>query len=77
MRSRWPLPHLEVQFFTVDCDCVADWLGSLWSQKVTQTCGYEVAISASVDEVRRLRKEGSISILEHLDEGEKQSNPIC
>ena len=53
---------------------VADWLGWLGSQTVTQMCDNEPAILALSQEIRRLRREGSITIFQHLEEGEKQSN---
>ena len=56
---------------------VADWLGSLGSQTVTLKCDNEPAILALAQEIRRLRRESSITILEHPEEGEKQSNHLA
>ena len=56
---------------------VADWLDSLGSQTVTLKCDDEPAILALAQEIRRLRREGSITILEHSEEGEKQSNHLA
>ena len=56
---------------------VADWLDSLGSQTVTLKCDNEPAILALAQEIRRLRRESSITILEHPEEGEKQSNHLA
>ena len=56
---------------------VADWLDSLGSQTVTLECDDEPAILALTQEIRRLRRESSITILEHPEEGEKQSNHLA
>ena len=53
---------------------VADWLDWLGSQTVTLKCDNEPAILALAQEIRRLRRDGSITIFEHPEEGEKQSN---
>ena len=53
---------------------VADWLGS---QTVTLKCDDEPAILALAQEIRRLRRESSITIFEHPEEGEKQSNHLA
>ena len=56
---------------------VADWLDSLGSQTVTLKCDNEPAILALAQEIRRLRRESSITIFEHPEEGEKQSNHLA
>ena len=56
---------------------MADWLNSLGSQKVTLKCDNEPAILALAQEIRGLRREGSITIFEHPEEGEKQSNHLA
>ena len=56
---------------------VADWLDWLGSQTDTLKCDNEPAILALAQEIRRLRREGSITIFEHLEEGEKQSNHLA
>ena len=56
---------------------VADWLDWLGSQTATLKCDNEPAILALVQEIRRLRREGSITICEHPEEGEKQSNHLA
>ena len=58
-------------------EVVADWLDSLGSQTVTLKCDNEPAILALAQEIRRLRRESSITILEHPEEGEKQSNHLA
>ena len=49
---------------------VADWLDWLGSQTVTLKCDNEPAMLALAQETRRLRREGSITIFERLEEGE-------
>ena len=56
---------------------VADWLDSLGSQSVTLKCDNEPAILALAQEIRRLRREGSTTIFEHPEEGEKQRNHLA
>ena len=56
---------------------VAEWLDCLGSQTVTVKCDNEPAILALAQEIRRLRREGSITIFEHPEEGEKQSNHLA
>ena len=56
---------------------VVDWLDWLGSQTVTMKCDNEPAILALAQEIRRLRRESSITILEHPEEGEKQSNHLA
>ena len=56
---------------------VADWLDWLGSQTVTLKCDNEPAILALAQEIRRLRRESRITILEHPEEGEKQSNHLA
>ena len=56
---------------------VTDWLDSLGSQTVTMKCDNEPAILAQAQEIQRLRRERSITILEHLEEDEKQSNHLA
>ena len=51
---------------------VADWLDSLGSLK----CDNEPAILALAQEIRRLRRESSMTIFEHPKEAEKQSNDL-
>ena len=53
---------------------VADWLGS---QTVTLKCDTEPAILALAQEIRRLRRDGSITVFEHPEEEEKQSNHLA
>ena len=43
----------------------------------TLKCHNEPAILASAQEIRRLRIENSITILEHPEEGEKRSNHLA
>ena len=52
-------------------------LDSLGSQTVTLKCDNEPAILVFAQEIRRLRREGSITIFEHHEEGEKQSNHLA
>ena len=52
---------------------VADWLDWLGSQTVTLKCDIEAAILALAHEIRRLKRDGSITIFEHPQEGKKQS----
>ena len=47
---------------------VADWLDWLGSQTVTLKCDNEPAILALAQEIRRLRREGSITVFEHPEE---------
>ena len=47
------------------------------SQTVTLKCGNEPAILALAQEIRRLRRESSITILKHPEEEEKQSNHLA
>ena len=49
-----------------------DWLDGLDSQTVTHKCDNEQVILALAQEIRRLRRENRITILEHLEEGEMQ-----
>ena len=56
---------------------VADWLDWLGSQTVTLNCDKEPAILALAQEIRRLRRDGNITIFEHPEEGEKQSNHLA
>ena len=56
---------------------VADWLDWLVSQTVTLKSDNEPAILALAQEIRRLRRDGSITIFEHPEEGEKQSNHVA
>ena len=56
---------------------VADWLDWLGSQTVTLKCDNEPSILALAQEIRRLRREGSITIFEHPEEGEKQINHLA
>ena len=51
---------------------VADWLDWLGSQTVTVKCENEPAILALAQEIRKLRREGSITIFEHPEEGKQQ-----
>ena len=44
---------------------------------VTLKCDNEPAILALAQEIRRLRRESSITIFEHPEEGEKQSNHLA
>ena len=55
----------------------ADWLESLGSHTGALKCGNEPAILALAQETRRLRREDSITILEHPEEDEKQSNHLA
>ena len=54
---------------------VADWLDWLGSQTVTLKCDNEPAILAFAQEIRRLRREGSITIFEHLEEWREAEQP--
>ena len=56
---------------------VADWLDWLGGQTATLKCDNEPAILALVQEIRRPRREGSITIFEHPEEGKKQSNHLA
>ena len=56
---------------------VADWLDWLGSQTITLKCDNEPAIIALAQKIGRLRKEDSITIFEHPEEGEKQSNYLA
>ena len=56
---------------------VADWLDSLGSHTVSLKLDSEPAILALAQEIRRLRREGSITIFVHPEEGEKQSNHLA
>ena len=56
---------------------VADWLDFFGSQTVTLKCDNEPAILALAQEIRRLRRESSITVFEHPEEGEKQSNHLA
>ena len=56
---------------------VADWLDDFGSQTVTLKCDKEPAIPALAQEIRRLRREDSITIFEHPEEGKKQSNRLA
>ena len=56
---------------------VADWLDWLGSHTVTLKCDSEPATLALAQEIRRLRRESSDTILEHPEEGEKQSNHLA
>ena len=56
---------------------VSDWLDSLGSQTVTLKCDNEPANLALAQEIRRLRRESSITIFEHPEEGDKQSNHLA
>ena len=56
---------------------VAAWLAWLGSQTVTLKCDNEPAILALAQEIRRLRREDSITIFERTEEGEKQSNHLA
>ena len=56
---------------------VADWLDWLGSQRVTLKCDKEPAILVLAQEIRRLRREGSIAVFEHPDKGKKQSNHLA
>ena len=56
---------------------VVDWLDYLGSQTVTKKCDNEPAILALAQEIRRLRREGCITIFEHPEVGEKQSNHLA
>ena len=47
------------------------------SQTITLKCDNEPAILTLAQEIRRLRRENSIIILEHSEEGEKQSNHLA
>ena len=52
------------------------WIG--WAiQTVTLECDNEPGILPPAPEIRRLRREGSITIFEHFEEGEKQSNHLA
>ena len=53
---------------------VADWLDWLGRQTVTLKCDNEPAILALAQETRRLIRGSSTTVLEHPEEGEKQSN---
>ena len=52
---------------------VADWLDWLRSETVTLKGDMEAAILALAHEIRRLKRDGSITIFEHPQEGKKQS----
>ena len=56
---------------------LADWMDSLGSAKVTLKCDNEEAIVALAIEARRMRREGSVTILEHPEEYESQSNHLA
>ena len=56
---------------------VADWLDSMGSQTATLKCDNEPAILALAQEIRRLRVQSSITIREHPEEEEKQSNHLA
>ena len=56
---------------------IAKRVDCLGSQTVTVKCDNEPAILALAQEIRRLRREGSITIFEHPEEGEKQSNHLA
>ena len=53
---------------------VTDWLDCLGSQTATLKCDNEPAILAPAQEIRR---EGSTTIFEHPEEGEKQRNHLA
>ena len=53
-----------------------DWLDGLGSHTATLKCDSEPAILASGQEIRRSRREDSITIFEHAEEEEKQSKPL-
>ena len=55
----------------------ANWLDSLGSQMVTLKSDTEPGSLAQAQEIRRLRRESSITILEHPEEREKQSNHLA
>ena len=44
---------------------------------VTLKCDNEPAIFPPLQEIRRLRREGSITIFEHPEEGEEQTNHLA
>ena len=54
-----------------------DWRDSLGSQTANLRCDHEPACLAQAQEIRRLRRENSITILEHPEEEEKQSNHLA
>ena len=56
---------------------VADWLDWLGRQTVNLKCDNEPAILALAQEIRRLRRESSITILDHTEEEEKQSHHLA
>ena len=56
---------------------VADWLDSLGSQTVTLKCDNEPATLALAQEIRRQRREGGITISEHPEKEERQSNHLA
>ena len=49
----------------------------LGSQTVTLKCDNEPAILALAQEIRRLRRESSVTVFEQPEEGEKQSNYLA
>ena len=51
-------------------------VGLFWQSNSHPKCDNEQAILALVQEIRRLRKEGTITIFEHPEEGEKQRNHL-
>ena len=61
----------------MDCEARGDWLDCFGSQTVTLKCDNEPAILALAQEIRRLRREGSITIFEHPEEWEKQSDHLA
>ena len=62
----------------MDCEaCGGLVLDSLGSQTVTLKCDSEPAVLALAQEIRRLRRESSSTLLGHLEEGEKQSNHLA
>ena len=56
---------------------VADWLDRLGIQTVTLKCDNNPATLAPAQEIRRLRIESSITILQHSEEVEKQGDHLA
>ena len=50
---------------------------ALGSQTVTLECDNEPAVLALSQEIRRLRRESSITILKHFEERKKQGNHLA
>ena len=61
---------------TMDCEACGGLVGLVGQSNSHLKCDNEPAIPALAQEIRRLRREGIITIFEHLEEGEKQSNHL-